>query len=58
MLDERLKKVEEELAYLRKQIEEQNELIKNMKVENHSHIHYEYKNSFLKPHEEDNNFLN
>lgn len=46
-MEDRIKNLEEEIAYLRKKIEDFSEILRNMKVENHSHIHYEYKNLFL-----------
>ena len=38
------KAVEIELAYLRKKIEELTDIIKESKVEEHTHVHYEVNN--------------
>ena len=44
------KAIEVELAYLRKKIEEVTDIIKESKVEQHTHIHYE-QNNFVEDNE-------
>ena len=38
-MEERIKALEVELAYLRKQIKELSDIIKDLKVEKHTHTH-------------------